>query len=80
MKSDLLYRRGGAYERIGLVGTAGHQIKTARRSLRVSLDCSKLYGLGVPAFRHIQDGFQSLRASLDAGDRGERTKNRGVSE
>ena len=54
--------------------------QTARRSLRVSLDCSKLYGLGVPAFRHIQDGFQSLRAFLDEGDRGERTKNRGVSE
>ena len=24
-----------AYERLGLVGTAGHQIKTARRSLNI---------------------------------------------
>lgn len=54
--------------------------QTARRSLRVSLDCSKLYGLGVPAFRHIEDGFQSLRASLDQGDCGERAKNRGASK
>ena len=37
----------------------------AERSLRVLLDCGKLREFGAPKFRHISDGIQALRASLE---------------
>ena len=39
----------------------------ARRSLRVSLDCSKLHGAGVPAFRGLTEGLRALRGSCADG-------------
>ena len=39
--------------------------QVAERSLRVLLDCGKLRKFGAPKFRHISDGIQALRASLE---------------
>ena len=45
--------------------TTNEMPQIAERSLRVLLDCGKLREFGAPKFRHISDGIQALRASLE---------------
>ena len=39
--------------------------QTARRSLRVQLDCRKLHAAGVPPFRRVAEGLRALAGSPD---------------